>query len=296
MIKRNKTIAKIMALAACISIISCTSSFAAETVTTDASVSINTENTAQDGYYTFDPSTGAILDYYKYSCDMDSNDSYINFDPSTGTILEANIIKPDGMTNVIIPDTIKGVTVTNIGDYAFSTFANQTSIREVKLPTTIKNIGECAFANCSTLLRVNIPKGVTKIRNNTFLCCSNLSIVVLPTTIQSIDEWAFANCSNLRKLVINSENLSNIGEYAFYKCSKLSEVTLPDSLKTIDNHAFGYCTKLTSIDVPDGINTVSRNSFEHISEYALFNVSSVESKDVLIKAGILEDKINYTAE
>lgn len=225
MIKRNKIIAKIMILAVCASIFSCTGAFATDTtLANDEIVTSTVEDSAQAGYYTFDP--------------------------LTGTILEANIIKPDGMTNVIIPDTIKGVTVTNIGDYAFSTFANQTSIREVKLPTTIKNIGECAFANCS----------------------------------------------NLRKLVINSENLSNIGEYAFYKCSKLSEVTLPDSLKTIDNHAFGYCTKLTSIDVPDGINTVSRNSFEHISEYALFNVSSIESKDVLIKAGILEDKINYTAE
>ena len=56
--------------------------------------------------------------------------------------------------NLVIPDTIDGYTVTEIGANAF---ANQTSIQTVKFPANLKQIGVKAFANCTGLLEVTLP-------------------------------------------------------------------------------------------------------------------------------------------
>ncbi len=57
-------------------------------------------------------------------------------------------LKNDGLLDLIIPETIKGITATAIGDHAFG---GCTLIRTVTIPATIQKIGTGAFADCPYL-------------------------------------------------------------------------------------------------------------------------------------------------
>jgi hypothetical protein len=68
-------------------------------------------------------------------------------------------------TDIVIPETIGGLTITAISDQAFSGCSNLSS---VTLPLGLTAIGAEAFNNCSKLTDIEIPKGVISIGNATF--------------------------------------------------------------------------------------------------------------------------------
>ena len=58
------------------------------------------------------------------------------------------------------------------------TFHNQYNLKEIKLPSTLKTIGN-SFMYCSNLSKIEIPSNVTSIGNNCFEYCSNLKEVMI---------------------------------------------------------------------------------------------------------------------
>jgi hypothetical protein len=61
----------------------------------------------------------------------------------------------------------------------------------------------------------------------------------------------------LNNVNIEATNLTAINQYAFYNCSKLTDLDLPDTVKTIGSYAFYGCTSLNyagrkvEIEIPD---------------------------------------------
>ena len=78
---------------------------------------------------------------------------------------------------------------------------------------------------------------VTKLADNAFQGCVNLTSVTLPNTI------------------------TEIGLNAFYGCRKLSSITLPNSLELIGNTAFHGCMGLTSITIPENVKKLGYQMF-----------------------------------
>lgn len=93
----------------------------------------------------------------------------------------------------IIPETIDGYPVTNIGE-AFVECVNLTSIT---IPGTVKTVGDYAFSDCFELISVIFSEGVTKLEGYPFEDCGNLRFVSIPESLTSIDEGAFADSSNI---------------------------------------------------------------------------------------------------
>ena len=54
--------------------------------------------------------------------------------------------------NVVVPDTVQGMVIYEIGESAFE---NHTEIVSVKLPSTITVIGKRAFAGCTRLSQMS---------------------------------------------------------------------------------------------------------------------------------------------
>ena len=73
---------------------------------------------------------------------------------------------------VVIPSTLNGVTVTQIGMYAF---VSCTNITAVTIPDTVTIVGGYAFAGCWSLETVAVPKSVLQIQPQSFSSCSSLS-------------------------------------------------------------------------------------------------------------------------
>ena len=158
---------------------------------------------------------------------------------------------------VSIPDTINGMPVTRIGDYAFYITATLTS---VTIPNGVTSIGDRAFFNCANLTAITLPASLTSIGNWAFQSCTSLADITLPAGITSIGESTFYSCTKLAGVTM-SASLTSIGRWAFFNCSSLVSVTFPASVTSIDSWAFKSCTKLASVTIPSGVTNIADGVF-----------------------------------
>lgn len=101
--------------------------------------------------------------------------------------------------------------VTAIGDNAFCTFQNTTS---VSLPNTLETIGNRAFRNLESLKEIELPDSLVSIGNGAFLSDGGLTNVVIPNSVTTIEDFAFYNATGLQSVVIPA-SVENIGAKAF---------------------------------------------------------------------------------
>ena len=95
--------------------------------------------------------------------------------------------------------------------------------------------------------------------------------------VTRIKQNAFDNCTELTSLTI-PEGVTSIGNYAFYGCNKLTSVTMPSSITSIESEAFAYCTNLTNIHLPDSVISICSSAFYGTAYY---NNSANWKNDIL---------------
>ena len=121
------------------------------------------------------------------------------------------------MTDVVIPSTIDGLEVVAIDPHAFE---NCTNIVNVTIPSGVTVIWDYAFKGCTNLKSISIPEGVDSIRYQGFYGCSSLEKIVLPSSVQSIAREAFYGCTSLQYIIFPS--LTGVGSNAFDNCDSLT--------------------------------------------------------------------------
>ena len=87
--------------------------------------------------------------------------------------------------NVVIPNKIKGVIVTGIGEYAFA----WNKLISVKIPNSVTTIGDNAFYE-NQLTSVEIPNSVTTIGEDAFHY-NQLTSIEIPNSVTTIGSGAF---------------------------------------------------------------------------------------------------------
>lgn len=139
------------------------------------------------------------------------SDDYFYEENGDGSVTIAKYKGSD--ENVVIPDTIDGMTVTAIGDFYDSqdssgtessgalgvrmgAFEGNTEIKSVVIPDSVTKIAASAFDSCEKLESVTFGKGVKTIGDFAFIDCSNLKSVVLPENIEEIGNKAFGYAMN----------------------------------------------------------------------------------------------------
>ncbi|MFT8889896.1 MAG: leucine-rich repeat domain-containing protein [Ethanoligenens sp.] len=178
-----------------------------------------------------------------------------------------------------------GITV--IGDNAFSSYY----LKSVVIPSSVKSIGEYAFAYCWNLANVVIPSSVKSIGGNAFrgtpwlqnqtggfLIINHVLIgyggssnnVVIPSGVTSIGNDAFENCWNLTSVTIPS-SVTSIGDEAF-EGSGLTSVTIPANVKTIGESGFTRCTALKSAVISSGVTSIGDDAFENCSQLTSISI------------------------
>ena len=199
---------------------------------------------------------------------------------------------------------------------------------EVELPTKMSNtIGNNFFKNCSSLVSVTIPEGVTTIKINAFDNCTSLKSVSLPSTLETIStEGVFNRCESLKNIILNGGTNFKIINSALYTYdgetliaypiglnkkeysvalgtkiigfgafaySKLEKVTLPDGLETIGRYAFQSCESLSEINLPDSVKYISSDILDgrYMESYAFDNCSAL--KEITIPAGIISYRATF---
>lgn len=154
-----------------------------------------------------------------------------------------------GKNPVVLPDTL-----TSIGGYALK----GASLDEF-CPKSNVTVGAAAFAE-STLKRVVLPEGMTKLEYHTFSGCTQLTEVILPSTLTEIEYSAFEGCTALEEIQIPA-GVKILGNQVFYGCTSLKSVSLSASLKQMGYSSFEGCVALEEILLPASLEKVGDNSF-----------------------------------
>ena len=73
---------------------------------------------------------------------------------------------------------------------------------------------------------------------------------------------------------INGIDVVKIDKRAFNLCSNLSEINIPNSVKTIEYGAFSFCTALKEITIPNSVETLGAFCFSDCSALTKITLSN----------------------
>ena len=165
-------------------------------------------------------------------------------------------------TDLVIPATVGGLKVTEVGDYAFD---GNLTVSSVVFPETLTRIGYSAFRNCSSLTEVTFPETLLVIDNSAFEA-SKVKNVTIPDSVTTIGCYAFQNCTGLRTLKLGSGITNWNTDWgvngAFRNCTLLSDVAIAKGTSSIGAYAFAGCTLLLEIELPETVTNVYEGAFD----------------------------------
>lgn len=220
-----------------------------------------------------------------------------------------NAFEKTGCTSIVIPKTI-----TSVDNYAFYDCPNLTSVtinqtkvspycfakcgnlKAVTLPVGIKNIGDYAFSEDTSLISLSIPDSVSYMPGSAFSYCSSLSAFYVsdknetfyteegiifnkdhqlvaypcgkkgssysvPGRTKLIAHHAF--CGNVYLKTVLMDSVKKIDYNAFEGAKSLERVQLCDSLNSIGNSAFANCQQLSEIEIPSCVTNIYTKAFKN---------------------------------
>ncbi len=174
-------------------------------------------------------------------------------------------------THIIVPREVSAV-----APYAF---AKNTTVREITLPSGVKEIGERAFLQ-SALTRLALPSGLVKIGFQAFFGCNQLEGVSLPDGLKEIGSDAFSNCRRLREINF-PEGLEKICKGAF-AYTLILKASLPESLIEIDDYAFSNCSVLHELTIRRGTRKIGAYAFsacQYLATEILYAINYIGTYD-----------------
>lgn len=133
--------------------------------------------------------------------------------------------------------------VTDLGDVFKG--QNITSFAELHYFTSLTSLSAEAFAGCSKLTTIKLPKNLKSIGARAFKGCAALKSFVLPEGITAIGDEAFDGCK-----VFTCElpsTLQLIGAGAFRGCAAMTAADLPIGIQSLGDGAFASCTRLSEV-------------------------------------------------
>ncbi|MDR0523315.1 MAG: leucine-rich repeat protein [Candidatus Methanoplasma sp.] len=175
--------------------------------------------------------------------------------------LEVSVGSASGEPSISIPEYRLGMEVESI---AYRAFYDEDTLKEIRLPRTLRIIGEDAFYACE-IQAVSVPDGVTHIGDSAFWACLEMVSVDLPDSLVSIGEYAFSMCEELTGVSI-PDGVTEIPEGAFKDCNELKSAGLGAGITKIGDLAFSNCWALASIDIPDGVTEIGQEAFNRCEE------------------------------
>ncbi|MCR5041682.1 MAG: leucine-rich repeat protein [Clostridia bacterium] len=183
---------------------------------------------------------------------------------------------------LVIPDTVLGLKVLKIGEYAF---AGNEDIYSVTIPASVDFIGEGAFCDCPYLGMVTF-EGTPVIGDSAFRGCSALDRVYfnggedgVEVGVMAFDEtawmdeypidWITVGDTLIRYKGVDSVvkvpvSVTKIGDGAFIFNPYVERIELTPNVSEIGDFAFYGCENLTYVDIPyaSKVKSVGYDAFD----------------------------------
>lgn len=215
-----------------------------------------------------------------------NNDAHIEKAYGSNQGNTALCVMKNGATSAALAN-IEKITTGKLVTIRGATFSELTSLKEVVISSSLKEIQYNAFQSCTALTKVSFAEdgNFTSLSQQAFIGCTGLKAITLPNTITSMGNCVFQNCTNLESVTwpTSYANIPNdtfngckslifeipshitaIGGSSFKDCDSLVSVTIPDGVTSLGG-AFGYCDNLEEINISD--NCLASNRLIGLAEY-----------------------------
>ncbi len=221
-------------------------------------------------------------------------------------IIEDNVVlghrtPVKGSPNIAVPEGVVKI--------QFNAFEGE-YCESVIFPSTLKFVGKEAFNHCYNLKEVVIPDGVEELGAWAFNHCSSLEKIHLPASLIKLDKkyQPFNNCFGLKEITVDENNpvyyakgncliekatgtviagcrnsvipddgsITAINEAAFCRQYYLTEINIPEGIKSIGTYAFLNCRSLKAINLPQSVKKLSVSVFEGCDSLEKINLEYIE--------------------
>lgn len=171
-----------------------------------------------------------------------------------------------------------------------------TSIKEIKLPSHLKQIGGYAFAvtgETETPMAIKFNQDAKNVLLNDYAFANCIAKeLALPAVVQtagktSVGQYAFSETKLLERVSFksfsnkigtsSSNRVETIPDYFFYNASALKEFTIPSTIKTINTSAFSGCKSLETITIPSSVTKINGSAFSNSGLTSITLPSSITS-------------------
>ena len=117
--------------------------------------------------------------------------------------------------------------------------------------------------------------------------------IVIGKDITHIGKYAFAYAYNVKSITFEEgSKLESIGALSIYYMHRyLTEIVLPESVKTISGQAFGYNSNLVNVYMPESLTSIAANTFVN-SKKVVLNVVEGSYAETFAK----DNDISYEVE
>ncbi len=170
--------------------------------------------------------------------------------PENLYVIGEMVFDETGIESLIIPDKITYL----------SQLGTMPNLKSVRLSKNLKHIKDFAFADCKSLIDIEIPQSVEHISQFAFENCQSLREITIPGRVNELAKNTFDGCKNLRRVNLSS-NLSYIGQNCFLDCESLSEIDIPSNVEIIADSCFKNCSSLESVKLPFDLIDLQEEAF-----------------------------------
>lgn len=156
-----------------------------------------------------------------------------------------------------ITDVIIGENVTEILGYLFY---GCSSITKIELPKGLKSIHTCAFSGCKGLKSIKLPHQLEFIGSSAFIN-TDLTEISIPNSVTTIGDRVFENCTKLKKIIIEDGNYNlkfSGGMFYFAEGLNLENVYVGRNLSSV---VFKSC-KIETLTIGANVSEVGGSFFQ----------------------------------
>lgn len=183
----------------------------------------------------------------------------------SNTSLTGTLLLPEGLkcvegfsytkiTNIHFPSTLE-----EIGDLAFYQCSNL--MCELSLPESLKRIGGSAFCQSAITGNLVLPESLQYIEMQAFVYTKLSGPLVIPHQVTKIESRAFADCTFNGTLTL-PEGLREIEESAFWGNKFKGELVLPKTLQKIGKYAFAENSFNGNLVLPAELVSLGEGAFQ----------------------------------
>lgn len=122
------------------------------------------------------------------------------------------------------------------------------SATDVVIPEGVMIIGEEAFTENETVIRIQIPKTVYEINASAFRGCNSLKEIVVDP-----DNNVYDSRDNCNGIVLTEKNRLLVG---------CTNTVIPETVESIGDNAYQYLNRVTEIRIPASIRYVTAKAFD----------------------------------